>query len=317
MTIKGTVKSGSSNITSVSVGVYNKTTGALVTGKTVSAAAKTYDLSALDKQVDFDKLTEGNYVYRVIATNSANKGKIVYAQSFAVAKDGTAAQTSASDGITVTGGTTVPANLKKGSLVNVKGTVTSASTNITSVTVGVYNAAGKMVTGKTQAVNAKTYDLSKLDYAVTFNKLELGTYTYGVYVSNGTTKNDLVVKQVFNVTADGKAPASASASTDKLALTNGTAVPATLKKGTAVIVKGTVTSASTNLTAVTAGVYDASGKQVTGKTANPAAKTYDLSKLDAAITFNTLPAGSYTYRVYATNSGNSNSLLTSQNFTVQ
>ena len=321
--IKGTIKSGSTNITSVSVGVYNKANNQLVSGKTVSTAAKTYDLAALDKEVDFDKLAEGNYVYRVIASNGAYTGRIVYAQSFTVAKDGSStAQTTSSDGITVTGGTTVPTNLKKGSLVNVKGTVTSASSNITSVTVGVYNSSGKMVTGKTQAVNAKTYDLSKLDYAVTFNTLGLGTYTYGVYVSNGTTKNVLAVKQVFNVTADGKAPAGTStttpaASSDTMTVSGGTTVPATLRKGAAVIVKGTVNSASSNLTSVTAGVYDASGKMVTGRTASPGAKSYDLNKLDAGITFNTLAAGTYTYRVYATNGSSSNTLLISQNFTVQ
>ena len=219
--------------------------------------------------------------------------------------------TATDDKLSITGGTTVPATLVKGKALNVKGTVTSANSNITALTVGVYDSNGKFVTGRTIAPNAKSYDLSKLDNYVAFNTLGDGTYTYAVIASNAGNNNYALVSQKFTI-----GNAGATATTDNLTISGGTTVPDTLAKGKALNVTGTVTSASSNITALTVGVYDTNGKFVTGRTINPNAKTYDLRKLDTYVAFNTLSEGSYIYAVIASNASNTNYALVSKRFTV-
>ena len=299
--VKGTVTSASSNITSLTVGIYD-TTGKLVSGKTAIPNAKTYDVSKLDNYIEFDKLADGTYAYMVFASNSVNKNYVMVNKAFTVGEGGQVA----SDAIAIANGTTVPTTLAKGKGVAVKGTLASASSNITSVTVGVYDKDGKQVTGKTAEPNAKTYNLSKLDSAVEFNKLPAGTYNYKVIASNGANKNYELVNQAFNV-SDG---------TDVMTIANGTVVPDTLKKGACLTIKGTVTSSASNLTSVTVGVYDSNKKLVTGKTAVPSAKSYDVSKLDNYVEFNKLTDGNYTYMVFASNANNSNYVIVNKNFTV-
>ncbi len=308
LSVKGTITSASSNITELTVGVYDANTGKLMTGKTITPNAKSYDLSKLDNYVAFDKLTDGSYTYCVIASNSTNKGVKVVESKFTI---GNGSATATDDKLTISGGTTVPATLVKGKALNVKGTVTSANSNITALTVGVYDSNGKFVTGRTIAPNAKSYDLSKLDNYVAFNTLGDGTYTYAVIASNAGNNNYALVSQKFTI---GNAGATATA--DKLTISGGTAVPDTLAKGKALNVTGTVTSASSNITALTVGVYDSNGKFVTGRTIAPNATTYDLRKLDAYVAFNTLSEGNYIYAVIASNASNTNYALVSKKFTV-
>ncbi len=297
--VKGTVTSNS-NLESLTVGVYD-TTGKLMTGKTAIPNAKTYDLSKLDNYVEFNKLPEGTYAYMVFASNQTTKNHIMVNKAFTIGEGQVA-----SDAIAIANGTSVPATISVGKGVSVKGTVASANSNLTSLTVGVYDASGKLVTGKTVEPNAKTYNVSKLDNDVLFNKLAAGTYNYKVIASNGVNKNSELTNQTFTV-SDGK---------DVMTIANGTNVPDTLKKGAMVSVKGIVTSASSNMSSVTVGVYDSNKKLVTGKTAVPNAKTYDVSKLDNYVEFNKLPNGNYTYMVFATNATNNNYVIVNKNFTV-
>ena len=324
VTVKGTVTSASSNITSLTVGIFDSS-NKMVSGKTVQPNAKSYDVNKVDNDITFNKLENGTYTYKVLATNSANKDYAIVSQKFAVSADGTAQpaadekQTSetntqtvsnSSDTLTITNGTSVPDKLAKGKTVLVKGTVTSASSNIESLTVGIYDTTGKLVSGKTAIPNAKTYDVSKLDNYIEFDKLADGTYAYMVFASNSVNKNYVMVNKAFTVGEGGQV------ASDAIAIANGTTVPTTLAKGKGVAVKGTLASASSNITSVTVGVYDKDGKQVTGKTAEPNAKTYNLSKLDSAVEFNKLPAGSYNYKVIASNGANKNYELVNQAFNV-
>jgi len=328
VTVKGTVTSAESNITSVTVGVYDEN-GKMVTGKTAQPNAKSYNVNKLDNDITFNKLADGTYTYKVTVTNAANQEFAVTSQRFAVSADGTAKPAAESteqkqntsenenqqtasnttDVLALANGTEIPDKLSKGRSVIVKGTVTSASSNIESLTVGVYDTNGKLVTGKTAIPNSKTYNLSKLDNYVEFDKLSDGTYAYMVFASNGTNKNYIMVNKAFTI-GEGQV------ASDAIAIANGTTVPATVSEGKGVAVKGTVASASSNLTAVTVGVYDSTGKQVTGKTAEPNAKTYNLSKLDSGVEFNKLSAGTYNYKVIASNGANKNYELVNQTFTV-
>ena len=304
VSIRGTVTSASSNLKSVTVGVYDSN-NKLVTGKTVAPNAKTYNVRNLDAYVNFGNLKAGTYYYKVIASNAANTNVAVVNQKFTVS-DGS---TTTTDTLSMTGGVTIP-NIKVGNVVSIRGTVTSASSNLKSVTVGVYDSNNKLVTGKTATPNAKTYNVRNLDAYVSFGDLKAGTYYYRVFATNATTTNFPVVEQKFTVSANGSTTAS-----DTLSISGGTSVP-NITEGTSVVVKGTVSSASSNITSVTVGVYSASGNLITGKTAKPNAKSYDLRKLDAYVNFNLLTPGSYLYRVTVSN-GTKTQQLVNQAFQVK
>ena len=304
VSIRGTVTSASSNLKSVTVGVYDSN-NKLVTGKTVAPNAKTYNVRNLDAYVSFGDLKAGTYYYKVIASNAANTNVAVVNQKFTVS-DGS---TTTTDKLSMTGGVTIP-NIKVGNVVSIRGTVTSASSNLKSVTVGVYDSNNKLVTGKTVAPNAKTYNVRNLDAYVSFGDLKAGTYYYRVFATNATTTNFPVVEQKFTVSSNESTTAS-----DTLSISGGTSVP-NITEGTSVVVKGTVSSASSNITSVTVGVYSASGNLITGKTAKPNAKSYDLRKLDAYVNFNLLTPGSYLYRVTVSN-GTKTQQLVNQAFQVK
>ena len=304
VSIRGTVASASSNLKSVTVGVYDSN-NKLVTGKTVTPNAKTYNIRNLDAYVSFGSLKAGTYSYKVIATNATHTNYAVVNQKFTVS-DGSTATT---DTLHITGGTSVP-NITEGTSVVVKGTVSSAVSNITSVTVGVYSASGNLITGKTVRPNAKTYDLRRLDAYVNFNLLTPGNYLYRVTVTNGTTSQHLV-NQAFQVKAKG----GSSQSQDRLTLSGGRTIP-NIKVGKAVSIRGTVKSATSNITSLTVGVFTASGNFVTGKTVKPNAKSYDVSRLDNYVNFNILSADTYYYGIIATNGSYQNQIVSYQKFKV-
>ena len=304
VSIRGTVTSATSNITKLIVGIYRED-GTSVTGRTVVPNAKSYDVSKIDPYVKFGGLSAGTYYYKVLVTNATHTNYAVVNQKFTVS-DGS---TTTTDKLSITGGVTIP-NIKVGNVVSIRGTVTSASSNLKSVTVGVYDSNNKLVTGKTATPNAKTYNVRNLDAYVSFGDLKAGTYYYRVFATNATTTNFPVVEQKFTVSANGSTTAS-----DTLSISGGTSVP-NITEGTSVVVKGTVSSASSNITSVTVGVYSASGNLITGKTAKPNAKSYDLRKLDAYVNFNLLTPGSYLYRVTVSN-GTKTQQLVNQAFQVK
>lgn len=90
---------------------------------------------------------------------------------------------------------------------------------------------------------------------------------------------------------------------------NGGAVPSVLACGDRFSVSGTVVSASGKLTNVTAGIYSASGEMVTGRSAGPKSESYDVSLLADGVKMWELPAGSYEYRVTATNTSQTRILM--------
>ena len=301
--IQGTVRSASSNITDLTVGIYD-TSGNPVMGKTVYPNTA-YNVNRLDDCIAFDQLNAGTYYYKVIASNASRTNEVLVSQKFTVS-DGAS---QGADAISVTGGTQVPGNISKGKGVIVQGTIRSASSNITSLTVGVYNTAGSLVTGKTVAPYATSYNLNRLDDYVAFSALSAGTYDYKIIASNASRTNEVIVSQRFTV-SDG-----ASQSSDFISLTGGTSVP-NISKGKGVVVQGTVRSASSNITSLTVGVYDTTGSLMTGKTVSPYATSYNLNRLDDFISFNLLPAGTYDYKVIASNASCRDYVLSNQRFTV-
>ncbi len=90
---------------------------------------------------------------------------------------------------------------------------------------------------------------------------------------------------------------------------SGETKPTTVTAGKSFSLKGTVTSKSSNITALTAGVYKPDGTAVTEKTVNPASATASMSLVDAYIAFGKLSVGSYIYKVTAKNALNETTLV--------
>ena len=306
VTVCGTVKSGESNLTSVSIKLVDQNGVVYCPNKVVPGKTE-YDLKGLDNIITFDKLPQGTYTFTVLASNKTHTDVVLQEQTFTV---GTGASATG-DALTLTGATAVPDTFAAGSDYAVTGTLTSASSNIKSLFVGIYNSAGAVVSGRTIALSTKTYDLKGMDDYVSFSGLGAGTYLFAVIASNDSKNNEVLLTKSFTVTGN------TAVTSDELTLTNASVVPDTIKSGTTLSISGTVASDSTNLRTLTVAVYDLNGNFKTGGTINPAAKRYELSGLDRYVSFQTLAAGSYHYYVMASNDKYSNKVLAHKQFTVE
>lgn len=197
------------------------------------------------------------------------------------------------DDLSLSGGMQIPEQLKPGTPVIVRGIVTSEASPIVSVTVGVYDSAGTLVTGSSAEPGTLSFDLNTLDKDILFNKLTEGDYVYKVIASNSSIRNVTLDYQRFTV-------GSTAAQNEPITLAGGAEIPTSIAQGKAVIVRGMLSSGSP-LTLVTVGIYNSFDEMVVGETVTPGSLTYDLHELDSAITFNKLTAGDYIYRVTAEN----------------
>ncbi|MBQ8687825.1 MAG: hypothetical protein IJ512_04670 [Ruminococcus sp.] len=322
VTVKGTVAS-SSGITALTVGIYSMD-GTAVHGRRVYPNSYSYNLGNLDNFITFSQLEPGTYSYQVIASNADGSSQVLTSQTFTVVSsssinsNGTHTVTSG-ESVSLTGGTIVPAKLTEGYGVIVRGTVKSPDSKITALTAAVFDMNGRRMTGKTIYPAAYSYDLNKLDDAVLFSDLKPGTYSYQVIAANADSNNHVLTKQSFTVKgcSGTEAEDTPPASGESITLTGGTVVPSKLTEGYGVIVRGTVKSPDSKITALTVAVFDKNGKRMTGKTIYPAAYSYDLNKLDDAVRFSDLEPGTYSYQVIAANADSNNHVLTKQSFTVK
>lgn len=95
----------------------------------------------------------------------------------------------------------IPDNLSLGTSFSVTGTLTSADSVISSVTVGVYSADGTMIIGASAQPMAKSYDLSSLAGQVSFDQLGVGSYYYRIDASNSEGTFNMIDKR-FSVYSD-------------------------------------------------------------------------------------------------------------------
>ena len=83
-----------------------------------------------------------------------------------------------------------PINIKKGDSYTLRGAVVSYTSYLTSVTAGVYDSTGKMLTGKSATLspgsNYFAYEIRSLDSGVVFGLLATGTYYYRITASNAS-----------------------------------------------------------------------------------------------------------------------------------
>ena len=88
-----------------------------------------------------------------------------------------------------------PTSLNVGEAFSIYGTVSSGYSNITSLTVGVYNSSGSLETGKTVYPNSRTYSIANVDNYVLFNTLSAGTHYYRISATNASGTKQLLNKQ--------------------------------------------------------------------------------------------------------------------------
>ncbi|MBQ9695479.1 MAG: hypothetical protein IJV58_03525, partial [Oscillospiraceae bacterium] len=106
-----------------------------------------------------------------------------------------------------------------------------------------------------------------------------------------------------------------AAAAEGAVLRGGVDVPDAFAAGRDILVRGTVQSAD-KLTSVTAGIYDAQGKEICKASAKPGTESYELGRLEDEVHFDTLPVGDYVYRVTASTAAQELIELDSQSFSV-
>ncbi|MBR6531169.1 MAG: hypothetical protein IKT61_01550 [Clostridia bacterium] len=198
-----------------------------------------------------------------------------------------------------------PTEIIEGNTFSVYGVVTS-SNKIMAVTIGVYNTEGEAAFEYTGKPGTKTYDIHNVDYLLTFSKLTEGEYIYRIVATDTAESGVVLLEKEFRVISKEKF--------DTLKLTSATA-PWSFLEGSTFSVHGTVTSEYV-ITAVTCSVRSANGALQFTKTVNPEANTFNINSIDRYMTFSQLKAGTYVYRIIASDTYNKDKVLLERTFTV-
>ena len=201
---------------------------------------------------------------------------------------------------------TYPTTLKQGDPFIARGIITS-DYYIRKVVIGVYNSNGTAEFDYTGLPGEKSYDINDVDYLLSFSKLKNGSYTYKIVASDDNSSNVVLLNKSFTVTSTGQAAST-------LKITNAK-YPDTLDVGEGFSVTGIVSS-NYNITRIVIGAYKADGTKGFEYIATPNAKSFDINSVDYSLPFSRLAAGSYTYKITASDTERSNVVLLNKAFTV-
>lgn len=195
-----------------------------------------------------------------------------------------------------------PSLMKRGARdAGVSGTIRSDST-IVNVTVQIITPGNRVVRSQVKAPNSTSFDLATISSALDFPSLAPGDYIYEVFATNQTGEQRLISRS-FIVTNGA----------DIIIVDN--TLPDALRPGQSFSVRGEVISIN-SLTNVTVAVLNEEGKAVLSQSIAPLSNTFDLQRVDAALTFNKLTEGVYTYRITATDSEGNRETLVDRSFYV-
>ena len=201
---------------------------------------------------------------------------------------------------------TYPTTLKKGDPFIARGIITS-DYYIRKVVIGVYNSNGIAEFDYTGLPGEKSYDINDVDYLLSFSKLKNGSYTYKIVASDDNSSDVVLLNKSFTVTSTGQAAST-------LKITNAK-YPDTLDVGEGFSVTGIISS-NYNITRIVIGAYKADGTKGFEYIATPNAKSFDINSVDYSLPFSRLAAGSYTYKITASDTESSNVVLLNKSFTV-
>ena len=201
---------------------------------------------------------------------------------------------------------TYPTILKQGDPFIARGIITS-DYYIRKVVIGVYNSNGTAEFDYTGLPGEKSYDINDVDYLLSFSKLKNGSYTYKIVASDDNSSDVVLLNKSFTVTSTGQAAST-------LKITNAK-YPDTLDVGEGFSVTGIISS-NYNITRIVIGAYKADGTKGFEYIATPNAKRFDVNSVDYSLPFSRLAAGSYTYKITASDTESSNVVLLNKSFTV-
>ena len=201
---------------------------------------------------------------------------------------------------------TYPTTLKQGDPFIARGIITS-DYYIRKVVIGVYNSNGTAEFDYTGLPGEKSYDINDVDYLLSFSKLKNGSYTYKIVASDDNSSNVVLLNKSFTVTSTGQAVST-------LKITNAK-YPDTLDVGEGFSVTGIISS-NYNITRIVIGAYKADGTKGFEYIATPNAKSFDINSVDYSLPFSRLAAGSYTYKITASDTESSKVVLLNKSFTV-
>lgn len=196
--------------------------------------------------------------------------------------------------------------LQVGDCLNAKGN------HVVLITARKYNSSGELIgydimeQTPPRAIKTSNVPLAEID----------GYFDDGYIAYRYDNRNSVTYEHYCSVPIDGDTCAECSSNNiEESTLSIGSyTYPTTLTVGQSFSLKGAITS-NYAISKVTVGVYTTSGTAKILATATPNAKSYNVSSLDAKITFNTLPAGTYVYKVIATDTKGTKTLLT-KTFTI-
>lgn len=320
--VRGTVNSGLP-LKSVTVGVYDRNNNQ-ITGGVAYPGTKSYDLSALDASVKISGLTGGIYHYKVMA-KTAKAESVLLDKIFSVKsnsatiRDGIYLITSAQNqnkGLSVdnnrnTSGTNIllwdRANIPHRQFqFSYQGNGYYTIRNVGS---GLYLS----VTGQSAESGANVEQSSS---ATLWQVLSDGTGGYYILPNCSSTscldlytgkpengKNIEIWK--YNMLGSQRWYLAGTAAKPFI---SGQSIPENMKQGSSFDIRGIISSGE-NITSVTVGVYDTSGKQMIGQTVAPNSTSYNLQNIDTSIKFSALTPGAYRYKVVAVSASGTSTLI--------
>ena len=179
------------NILAVTIGVYSADDGAAAFEYTGKPGTKTYDIHNVDYLMTFSKLTVGDYVYKIVATDTKESDVVLLEKEFEVFSKDQFNTLKLTD-------ENYPTEFSEGQTFSITGTITS-DYNITSVTCAVRSSNGTLMFTKTSNPGTTSYSVSNLDRYMTFSKLTAGTYIYTVTASDKYNSGVVLLEKTFTV----------------------------------------------------------------------------------------------------------------------
>lgn len=307
--IKGTLK-GNVVLKTVVTGIYNSTGKTALQKYTASPNAISYNMQDADSHLQFDKLAPGTYYYRATVTNVNNVKLRVFDYKFTV--------TTAPKMTIKKTNVILPSALKEGKGFTMSGKITSNLT-MKSIVFTIYNSTGQSCLQRyTATVNGKSYSVSKAAPYLNFKKLKQGNYYYRISVYDSKGKKIRIVNKQFKVGPAATTPTTPT-TTSSIKISNPKpASSIAMSEGTSYGLGGKITS-TYKLSSITAQILDANKNVKLSKKVTTSATSYEIagSPIDAAMTFNTLKPGMYTYVLSAIDVKSKKAVLINRIFFIQ
>ena len=191
-------------------------------------------------------------------------------------------------------GAAAPEVLVTGQKLELSGRVVSTNGALSSVTAGIYDSEGVLITSVSGTPGKDRFELSSLGQRLGADRLADGSYLLRITARNAE-ETRVLLEQSLVLSPSG-------------ARLDGANQPVNLKEGERLDLTGTVT-ASTKIRSLLVGIYDRYGKTIMAQTVNPETSSYDISALSGQINFGTLTMGSYQYCIKVTTEAGSETLL--------